>query len=87
MRERPLSLSKVDPRVRGGGIRRSLMTIWDTGRSPRTRGRHTQVIDDDLGHRSIPAYAGEAMPASVRRYERRVDPRVRGGGCPDQEAA
>ncbi len=80
MRERPLSLSKVAPRVRGGGIRRSLMTIWDTGRSPRTRGRLCLHLCAGTNGGSIPAYAGEAVPIRRPHDRHRVDPRVRGGG-------
>ena len=62
--EPPISLPQarsqgVYPRV-GGGTFRVLMRAWDrTGLSPRGRGNLDQVVAPTVGHRSIPAWAGE----------------------------
>ena len=74
---------EVDPRVGGGSTKVMMLAMLSRGRSPRGRGKlpETRVSFINIG--SIPAWAGEALPAQQRRCESRVDPRVGGGSCSD----
>ncbi len=51
--------------------------LW--GRSPRTRGSHPRAAPAPIPSGSIPAHAGEPLPAEPARWPARVDPRARGG--------
>ena len=54
-----LSVTTVDPRVRGGDATPTLHAkIW-LGRSPRARGRRLATVGEEFGQGSIPACAGE----------------------------
>ena len=69
----------VDPRVRGGDIDEARGDETGRGRSPRTRGRHLDAVDEKTQEGSIPAYAGETLKSIADGVTRQVDPRVRGG--------
>ncbi len=71
----------VDPRVRGGGDKKTMFIWFFSGRSPRTRGRQRCPSLTICAGRSIPAYAGEALIRLTIGLPTRVDPRVRGGGA------
>ena len=73
-------MSKVDPRVCGGGTSGSNRKKSEAGRSPRVRGRHDDMAAENDRLRSIPACAGEARRRLRSTRSRKVDPRVCGGG-------
>ena len=76
----------VDPRVRGGGVTAAAGAAHGAGRSPRARGRRSVPTGDRWRSGSIPACAGEAASLTWWATSGRVDPRVRGGGCPPPSA-
>ncbi len=71
---------RVDPRVCGGGVIRSIIPCSAAGRSPRMRGRRSHKRPTVTASGSIPAYAGEAPRSPVDDIGHGVDPRVCGGG-------
>ena len=74
-----MSQDGVDPRARGGDLRKTGRELTKYGRSPRTRGRQDTVdaYNTDLG--SIPAHAGETIWRQTPPSPPGVDPRARGG--------
>ena len=71
--------TRVYPRERGGDVGRQLAGAHDDGLSPRTRGRRPRDSERAAGERSIPANAGETLPARQPVACGRVYPRERGG--------
>ena len=69
----------VDPRSRGGDTTYGAGDGTTTGRSPLTRGRLRHRLGLFLCRGSIPAHAGETVPALPHQEGVRVDPRSRGG--------
>ena len=78
-RRATLRRQPVDPRVRGGDGCRIGLRLFDSGRSPRTRGRRKSGMAAHKAGRSIPAYAGETPWPFPILHRSQVDPRVRGG--------
>ncbi len=70
---------RVYPRVCGGTWPLMPPIVKPNGLSPRVRGNLCDVLVHRLGHRSIPACAGEPCPARPLGHCRRVYPRVCGG--------
>ena len=72
-------LNAVYPRVCGGTILRSPSAILVSGLSPRVRGNHWLLPEQLHRAGSIPACAGEPIPAGRGGTYREVYPRVCGG--------
>ena len=70
---------QVYPRVCGGTLRWSLMTLYDTGLSPRVRGNLNFTADARQLLGSIPACAGEPRLPEHQDGISQVYPRVCGG--------
>ena len=81
------SRAEVDPRSRGGDAVKAAASSSVMGRSPLTRGRLPGRRGNGLQAGSIPAHAGETLPARCARAATRVDPRSRGGDVPCYQAA
>ena len=77
----------VDPRMRGGAATRPRLFVSRRGRSPHARGSLARVFPEHKELRSIPACAGEPIPASSVMRTGRVDPRMRGGARPRRRCA
>ena len=69
----------VYPRVCGGTCNRRARCGIRTGLSPRVRGNHTDAVNSLIRRRSIPACAGEPLPAPAAGPSDTVYPRVCGG--------
>ena len=69
----------VYPRVCGGTGQLVSLPAQPLGLSPRVRGNHLVVREDDVAHRSIPACAGEPVDSARPRSPQGVYPRVCGG--------
>ena len=78
-RSRQKSTSRVYPRPRGGASAAPIFWISCIGLSPPARGSHLVVFAVPVGHRSIPARAGEPARGATCPRLRRVYPRPRGG--------
>ena len=74
---------RVHPRVGGGAVRQPRSVSPPTGPSPRGRGSLRVRLRHRSLPRSIPAWAGEPPPRSVRRARAAVHPRVGGGASED----
>ncbi len=70
---------RVDPRARGGALRKSFQSFASWGRSPRTRGSPAWARRCSWDGGSIPAHAGEPLPHHLHASTLKVDPRARGG--------
>ena len=69
----------VYPRVRGGTRNFFAERGNRYGLSPRARGNHRRLRQQDSPARSIPACAGEPVGGLLTRAQLKVYPRVRGG--------
>ena len=79
---RALTISTVYPRVCGGTDIQRAKSRHRAGLSPRVRGNRAPCGSSRTRTRSIPACAGEPIPAAIRCRTRRVYPRVCGGTEP-----
>ncbi len=71
--------ARVYPRVRGGTRQLVANPLPAWGLSPRARGNPEYRQEAVLGHRSIPACAGEPVMPLLDAFKSPVYPRVRGG--------
>ena len=71
----------VYPRVCGGSGRRPSFISWNSGLSPRVRGKRSEKCVSRIRRRSIPACAGEASLKRSMMCLSRVYPRVCGGSA------
>ena len=69
----------VYPRVCGGTVGMPGIGVPVGGLSPRMRGNLCYCLSAIAGVWSIPAYAGEPMPAETEQQQQPVYPRVCGG--------
>ncbi len=72
------AVQRVDPRSRGEDIRRVRRRKHSWGRSPLTRGRRSDQVQDASGAGSIPAHAGKTHDGACGLPRGWVDPRSRG---------
>ena len=66
------------PRARGENSADSRVGNPVTGTSPRTRGKHAMIFNQQISIRNIPAHAGKTGPGAHRCRSSPEHPRARG---------
>ena len=76
-----ITQARVYPHVCGAAIDHTFYLYPFYGLSPRVRGSLNNILNNDIGYRSIPTCAGQPRAGTTHFHQHRVYPHVCGAAC------